>query len=146
MALKTLPLYLWEKKQIFFWNIDEGRRRQFLVDSGTEQDLTKAVESYTKSTEQGNSVAMDNLGCRHHKGERVDQDTTKAFELFKQSALLGYSMGMYNVGMCYQLGEGVAVDYSKAKEWYAKSAAPSEQDAQAQLDSLNAVQYRQIKY
>ena len=41
---------------------------QFMVGScyhfgyGTEKDATKAFEWYTKSAEQGNSIAMKNLG------------------------------------------------------------------------------------
>jgi TPR repeat protein len=105
---------------------------------GTGKDMTKAVEWYTKSTEQGNSSAMCNLGYSYCNGEGVDEDKTKAFELYEQSALLGDSTGMYNLSRCYEEGEGVTKDLNKAKEWYTKGAAQGDVDAQNKLDALNA--------
>jgi len=82
---------------------------------------------------------MNNLGYCYHYGVGVDEDKTKAFELYEQSANLGDSAAMFSVGVCYEDGEGVTKDTKKAKEWYAKSAAQGDKNAQAQLDSLNAV-------
>ena len=105
---------------------------------GTDKDVIKAVEWYTKSVEQGNRSAMDNLGSCYDFGVGVDEDLTKAFELYEKSALLGYSRGMYNLGYCYQYGSGVAKDLNKANEWHAKAAAQGDADAQNELDELNA--------
>ena len=106
---------------------------------GTEKDLTKAVEWYTKSVEKGNSLAMNNLGFCYDNGVAgVDEDETKAFELYEQSALLGNSYGMYNLGYCYKNGWGVTKDINKTKEWYAKAAAQGHATAQTNLDKLKA--------
>jgi uncharacterized protein len=101
--------------------------------------VTKAVEWYAKSTEQDNSVAMNNLGYCYHLGIGVDEDKTKAFELYmyEQSALLGNSAAMFNVGVCYEDGEGVTIDMNKAKEWYTKATAQGNTNAQTQLDLLD---------
>jgi hypothetical protein len=105
---------------------------------GTEKDVTKAVEWYTKSTEQGNCTAMHNLGISYELGEGVDQDMTKAFELYEQSALLGNSTAMYNLGNCYKCARGVLKDLEKAKDWYTKAAEKGHVNAQRVLDELNA--------
>ena len=110
---------------------------------GTKKNYTKAVEWYSKSSEQKNPVAMINLGTCYQHGEGVDEDKTKGFELYEQSALLGCSCAMTNVGGEYedgrwQDGEGVTKDLNKAKEWYTKGAAQGNADSQNKLDALNA--------
>ena len=61
---------------------------------GTAQDYTKAVEWYTKSSEQENSKAMRNLGFCCEKGQGCDQNTTKALEWFERSGKLGCTEAM----------------------------------------------------
>ena len=106
--------------------------------NGTEKDMTKAVEWYTKSGKQGNSDAICSLGVCYDNGDGVDQDKTKAFELYEKSALLGNSTGMYNVGLFYENGVGVTRNLNKAKEWFTKAAAQCYENAQTKLDKLNA--------
>ena len=105
---------------------------------GTDQDHTKAVEWYTKSSEQENSSAMNNLGYCFDNGEQCHQNMTKAAEWYEKSANLGNSSAMYNLGICYEEGSGVTKNLNKAREWYTKGAARGDADAQTQLDSLNA--------
>jgi TPR repeat protein len=91
--------------------------------NGTDQDDTEAVEWWTKSSEQKNSVAMCNLGFRYEKGEGCDQNQTKAVEWYEKSAHLGYSTAMFNLGECYEDGDGITRDVNQAREWYTKAAA-----------------------
>jgi len=93
---------------------------------GTKKNYTKAVEWYSKSSEQKNPVAMNNLGTCYRRGEGVDKDKTKALELYKKSALLGYCRGMRRR----------IKDMNKAKEWYTKAAAHGDADAQTKLKNL----------
>ena len=104
---------------------------------GTAQDYNKGFEFYSKSAEQGNTLAMNNLGYCYQKGFGCDQNDTKCFEWYEKSAKLGSSSGMYNVGVYYEIGQGVTKDLNKAKEWYTKAAVQGDEDAQAQLDKLN---------
>ena len=90
---------------------------------GTDQDHANAFNFYTKSAEQGGSLAMDTLGCCYDDGDGCDHNMGKAFEWYEKSAKLGNSGAMCNVGACYENGEGVAKDLNKAKEWYTKAAA-----------------------
>jgi TPR repeat protein len=109
---------------------------------GTDQDHTKAVEWYTKSSEQENSLAMNNLGVRYKNGQGCDQNDTKAVEWYEKSANSGYCRGMFNLGICYEEGDGVIKDVNKAREWYTKAAAQGRAGAQTQLDQLLEVEKR----
>ena len=90
---------------------------------GTDQDDTKAVEWYTKSSEQENSGAMCSLGRCYRMGQGCVQNDTKAVEWFEKSANLGYCRAMYNLGRAYVSGKGVAKDKNQAREWLAKAVA-----------------------
>jgi TPR repeat protein len=105
---------------------------------GTDQDHTKAVEWYTKSSEQENSQAMCILGYCYDKGHGCDQNMTKAVEWYEKSANLGHSNAMYNCGVCYKNGWGVTKDVNQAREWYTKAAAQGDAKAKTKLDRLNA--------
>ena len=90
---------------------------------GTAQDYTKAVEWYTKSSEQGNSCAMADLGLCCEMGYGCGRRRTKAVQLYEKSAKLGDSQAMYNLGKCYEEGNGVVKDLDIAQEWYTKAVA-----------------------
>ena len=104
---------------------------------GTDQDDIKAVEWYTKSSEQENSGAMCNLGHCYENGQGCDQNQTKAAEWYEKSAQLGDSSAMYNIGVHYEEGVGVTKDLNKAREWYTKAAAQGDTDAKESLDELH---------
>ena len=106
---------------------------------GTDRDYNKAIEWYTKSSEQGNSRAMNNLGYCCYYGQGCDQNMAKAFEWYEKSIRLGNSWAMCNVGACYHYGQGVTKDLNKAREWYTKAIAQGQPNAQKQLDRLNDV-------
>ena len=102
---------------------------------GTDQNYTKAVEWYTKSSEHENSLAMNNLGIRYQRGQGCDQNQTKAAEWYEKSANLGNCAAMFNLGKCFKNGRGVTKDLNKANEWYryTKAAAQGDEAAQARL-------------
>lgn len=100
------------------------------------QDYTKAVEWYTKSSDQGNPIAMSQLGNCYRKGQGCEQNMKTAFDLYEKSADLGYNYALYNVGTCYDFGWGVTKDLNKAKEWYTKGAAQGHEKAQYQVDAI----------
>ena len=102
-----------------------------------DQDHNKALEFYTKSAEQGNSIAINNVGFCYYSGLGCDQNYTKAFEWYEKSAKLGHSTGMLWVPHYYKYGIGMTKDLNKAKEWYAKAAAQGDAEAQEKLDKLN---------
>jgi TPR repeat protein len=106
--------------------------------NGTDDDDTKAVEWWTKSSEQENCLAMCNLGVRYEMGEGCEKNQTKAVEWYEKSAHLGYSAAMFNLGNSYTDGRGVTKDLNQAREWYTKAVAQGSANAQTQLDRVNA--------
>ena len=52
---------------------------------GVEQNLTKAVEWYTKAAEKGNLDAMYNLGLCFHHGQGVEKNLARALEWYTKS-------------------------------------------------------------
>jgi TPR repeat protein len=104
---------------------------------GTKKNYTKAVEWYSKSSEQKNPVAMNNLGDCYSNGQGCDQNEKKGFEWYEKSANLGCSAAMTNVGMCYQFASGVTKDLNKATEWYTQAIGQRAVKAQQELDNMN---------
>jgi len=100
------------------------------------QDYTKAVEWYTKSSDQGNPAAMNFLGLCYSKGKGCEQNMKTAFDLYEKLADLGYNYASYNVGICYEYGWGVTKDLNKAKEWFTKAAAQGHEKAQNKVDKI----------
>ncbi len=78
-----------------------------------ENDYPKAIEWYIKSSDLGNTIAMNNLGFYY---EQI-KNYPKAIEWYIKSANLGNTKAMNNLGTYY-----FNKDYPKAIEWYTKSA------------------------
>jgi len=70
---------------------------------GVPKDLTKAIELYTLSANQGNSRAQCNLGVCYENGYGVPKDLTKAIELFTLSANQGDANSQCNLGSLQDL-------------------------------------------
>ena len=62
-----------------------------LFRSGVSQDVDEAVKWYMLAADQGNVVAMTNLGVCYQLGEGVAVDAEKAFSLFYAAAEKGYA-------------------------------------------------------
>ena len=121
-------------------NRDKALVGTFLVFvPSVDQDYTKAFEWWTKSSEQGSSLAMSDLGYCYSTGHGCDQNRTKDAEWYEKSANLGYSRAMHNIGSCYQYGWGVTKDVNQAREWFTKAAAQGDANALhvTALDRLN---------
>ena len=56
---------------------------------GTEKDLVLAIEWYQRAVDQGEAMAMFNLGNFYRKGNGVSQNEAKARALFLQGAAKG---------------------------------------------------------
>ena len=86
---------------------------------GVKKDSKKAAHWYEKAVNNGNIVAMYNLGLKGGNGVRKDHK--KAFELFKKSAEEGNS-GINKLGNCHYFGIGTSIDKQKAIKSYQKAA------------------------
>ena len=56
---------------------------------GTEKNLVLAIEWYQRAVDQGEAMAMFNLGNLYRKGIGVSQNEAKARTLFSQAAARG---------------------------------------------------------
>ena len=75
---------------------------------GVEKDLTKAVEWYQKSAEQGDAEGQWRLGVMYEEGEGVEKDLAKAAEWYQKSAEQGNSIGKWALGHICAFNKDVA--------------------------------------
>ena len=76
---------------------------------GIEPDEKKAIESYERATEMGDSEAMCILGEYYLNGVGVEEDKKKAVELFKRASELGNQRAKSNLDFNRELAEKYAV-------------------------------------
>jgi TPR repeat protein len=87
-----------------------------------KKDSKKAFYWYEKASNNGNIIAMYNLGLFYKNGIGVEENYNKSFEMFKQSAEGGYSGGITMLGYCYKNGIGIKINKQKAFELYQNAA------------------------
>ena len=128
------------------------------------KEYEKAFEWLLKSSNLGDTSAMNNLGYLYQKGNGVDKDTNKAMEYYHRSAAMNNNHAMYNIGIIHLLnnnneeslvwflkaansGNSSAMnklgDYyintnaiEDAKKWYKQSASLGHKDANNKLKQL----------
>ena len=94
----------------------------YYYDEGAQRNISKALEWYTKASDQGNAEAKFMLGIIYNDGDEVDQDTNKALNLWKIAAEQGEVHAQTELGDCYYFGLDIEQNYKKAVEWYTKAA------------------------
>lgn len=85
-------------------------------------DYEKAVEYYRQAAEQGDAVAMWEVGLLYADLDYEGYDIDKAVEWYRKSVEAGNSDAMVTLGNAYRDGEGVEYDPEKAVAWYRKAA------------------------
>ena len=75
----------------------------------------RAYELYMELADEGNSAAMNNLGC-------LEKEESKAFEWFLKAATKGSEVAQKNVARYYRYGIATEKDEQKALDYYIKSA------------------------
>ena len=61
----------------------------YLDGEGVDKDEKKALELFNKAAEQGNEIAMYNIGVMYQYGIGVDQDHDKSVIWYTRSSILG---------------------------------------------------------
>ena len=104
---------------------------------GVSEDKTKAVEWYTKATEQGHKAgkeALDRLKYQQAESDYKKKFYRKAYPVFKELAENGNRQAQYYLGNYYYWGYGEIVqNYELAVQWWEKSAEQGLCDAQYNL-------------
>jgi TPR repeat protein len=89
---------------------------------GVKQSYEMAIRPFELAAQQGDDVAMYNVGTLYAHGEGVEQSYEKAFEYYEQAAHLGDAQAQYNLGVLYEQGYGVERSLEKAAECYQQAA------------------------
>ena len=74
---------------------------------GVEQDFSKAIALFEKAAEQGNTVALRELGEIYQNGDSGVVDEAKAFSYFSRASVLGDPAAHVTLGLMYAEGTGV---------------------------------------
>ncbi len=97
------------------------------------EDYEKALESFTKSAEQGHAEAQNYLGVMYENGEGVLPDYKQAIHSYTKSAEQGHASAQYNLGRMYYYGKGVPQDDKQAVHWHTEAAKQGYAGAQYSL-------------
>ncbi|WP_313527762.1 MobP3 family relaxase [Anaerotignum sp.] len=128
------------------WTDDYKQARIFLFGTeDTEPDFESALELLQAESQNGNMLAVFDLGRMYADGLGVDMDTEKAQEYYAQ-ALDGFETLEYRkpwkyleyrIGKMYAQGLGTEQDYELAAEWFEKSANQQYKFAEYSLGGLH---------
>ena len=86
------------------------------------RDPEKSLYWIKKSAEQGNEIAIEELGYKYYEGFGIEQDYTQALKWLKLAAEKGKSSAYSSVGIMYRDGLGVDSDLTLAEENFKKGA------------------------
>lgn len=127
------------------WTEEYKLAREYLF--GTEetpQDFEKALELFLAEAENGNVLAMHDLGRMYANGLGVESDNSKAYEYYAK-ALSGFEQvdaqkawkyTEYRIGKMFAQGLGTEQDYETAAQWFELSAEKKYKYAQYSLGGL----------
>ncbi len=112
--------------------------RRYAEGRGTQADLAKAAEWYTKAAEAGFAPAQYRLGDLYQKGNGVDRDAAKAKMWFQLAAQQGNASAMHNLGVLFAMGADGPADNKSAARWFIEAAEHGVKDSQFNLGILSA--------
>lgn len=127
------------------WTDEYKKAREYLF--GTEetpQDFEKALKLFLAEAENGNVLAMHDLGRMYADGLGVESDNDKAYEYYAK-ALSGFQQveaqkawkyTEYRIGKMFAQGIGTEQDYETAAQWFEFSAEKKYKYAQYSLGGL----------
>lgn len=127
------------------WTEDYKQARVFIFgDEEHEPDFVQAIKLLQAESQNGNMLAVFDLGRMYADGLGVEIDTDKAQEYYKQ-ALDGFlflenkkpwKYLEYRIGKMVAQGLGAEQDYELAAEWFQKSANEKYKFAEYSLGGL----------
>lgn len=92
-------------------------------ENNIKQDYQKSFEYYNMAAQQGNDVAINNLGSLLYSGIGTKRNPYKAAKLFEKAAELGNIEAALNLAFLYISGSGVAQNNSLAIKYFTQAAA-----------------------
>ena len=111
--------------------------RMYRYGLGTEEDIPKAFEYFTRSAKHGNINAKRMIAIEQLSGEHISMDVKKAVETLTELAKNGDAVSAYRLGKLYLFGaDGIERDVPQAIQWLSQSAEDGNEYAQQLLDNM----------
>lgn len=111
--------------------------RMYRYGLGTDEDIPKALEYFTRSAKHGNTNAKRMIAIEQLSGEYIPQDVNKAVETLTELAENGDVVSAYWLGKLYLFGaDGIERDVPQAIQWLTQSAEGGNEYAQQLLDNM----------
>jgi len=106
------------------------------MDCYQKNDFPGAMEYFQQAADQGDVLAVVQIGLMYDFGQGVLQNYTEARKWYLRAAEKGEPRAMYLMGHMYEFGEGVSIDNSIAYTWYLKSAQRGHASAQFEIGKI----------
>ena len=111
--------------------------RMYRYGLGTEEDIPKALEYFSRSAKHGNTNARRMIAIEQLSGEYIHQDVNKAVETLTELAENGDAVSAYRLGKLYLFGAaGIECNMPQAIQWLTQSAEDGNEYAQQLLDNM----------
>lgn len=111
--------------------------RMYRYGLGTDEDIPKALEYFSRSAKHGNTNARRMIAIEQLSGEHFPQDVGKAVETLTELAENGDAVSAYRLGKIYLFGaDGIERDVPQAIQWLTQSAENGNEYAQQLLDNM----------
>ena len=111
--------------------------RMYCYGLGTDEDIPKALEYFSRSAKHGNINAKRMIAIEQLSGEYIPMDVGKAVETLTELAENGDVVSAYRLGKIYLFGaDGIERDMSQAIQWLTQSAEGGNEYAQQLLDNM----------
>lgn len=111
--------------------------RMYRYGLGTDEDIPKALEYFSRSAKHGNTNARRMIAIEQLSGEHFPQDVGKAVETLTELAKNGDAVSAYRLGKLYLFGaDGIERDVPQAIQWLTQSAEGGNEYAQQLLDNM----------
>jgi len=111
--------------------------RMYRYGLGTDEDVSKALEYFSRAAEHGNKNARRMIAIEQLVGEHIPQNVNKTVETLTELAKNVDSVSAYRLGKLYLFGaDGMERNSELAIEWLTKSTEDGNKYAQQLLDNM----------
>jgi TPR repeat protein len=117
-------------------NVPAGVFRDGLLASD-RKDFVTALEKYKIAGQQGNMIALHNIGYMYYTGNGVEKNFVEAAYWYKLSAEGGYVGAQESIADMYKRGEGVQQNDAEYFRWLSLASAQGSSRATNLLRSIN---------
>ena len=108
----------------------------YMDGKGVARNYAIAMQWFSRSAAQGNSLGQNNLGGMYRDGKGVQRDYGKALTFFKAAAAQGNAAAQVNLGLMLLNGQGAQADPLHAYMWFDLAAAQNVPQAIANRNAL----------